>query len=280
MSTPTSPGHEAGARQQSSAHQPQGWFAAPPSGPPLDRSFRTLGTALTVLIGLVGLLELVHLAGGIRMLRLLGEVGSGREGLDSDLDAADRLTLQILVPYLLLLLAAGICWLVWQHRLASSARVDRRAVRRSPGWHVGSWFIPVVNLWFPFQNVSDLDRGLGHFSDRDRRPPLVAWWVLWLLGLAVTRVSSATSSMADTRLEAGQVEDAVSLMSTSVTMDLVGTILGAVSAILAILVVRNLTERATRPADTPWTSPHTHVRADPGTPGTKGTTGTTGGAAG
>ena len=81
------------------------------------------------------------------------------------------------------------------------------------------------------------------------------------------------SSMADTRLEAGQVGDAVSLMSSSVTMDLVGTILGAVSAILAILVVRNLTERATRPADTPWTSPDTHVQADPGTPGTPGTTG-------
>ncbi|WP_288799258.1 DUF4328 domain-containing protein [Arsenicicoccus cauae] len=267
MSTRTPPGHEPGTSHHSSSHQPQGWFAAPPWGPPLDRSFRTLGTAITVLIGLVGLLELAQLAGGVRMLRLLGEVGSGREGLDADLDAADRLTLQLLLPYLLLLLAAGVCWLVWQHRLATSTRVDRREVRRSPGWHVGSWFIPVANLWFPYQNVSDLDRGLGHFSGRERRPPLLAWWVLWLLGIVVSRVAAATGSTADDHLEAGRIDEAVSLMSTSVTIELVGNVLGAVSALLAILVVSNLTQRATRPADTPWTSPDTHVQTDPGTTG-------------
>ncbi|AKT51022.1 DUF4328 domain-containing protein [Arsenicicoccus sp. oral taxon 190] len=242
---------------------PQGWFAAPPQGPPLPQGFATLAKALSALIAVSALAELATAAAGMRSFALLGEVGSGRAGLEDDLATADRLATPLLLLSMLLLLAAGIVWLVWQHRLASSSRVDRRELRRSPGWHVGSWFIPVVSLWLPYQNVADLHRGLGAFSSREQRPPLLPWWLAWIGGSVLGWVSNVLSNRADGLAEGGHAEDAVSLLRSSLALDLGAALLTGLAAVLAIMVVRNLTARATRPADTPWTSPDTTVPPPP-----------------
>ncbi|MHB8220241.1 MAG: DUF4328 domain-containing protein [Acidimicrobiales bacterium] len=53
------------------------------------------------------------------------------------------------------LLGTDIVLLIWQFRAASAARLLGLPARRSPGWGVGSWFIPVVNLWLPYQAICD-----------------------------------------------------------------------------------------------------------------------------
>jgi hypothetical protein len=45
--------------------------------------------------------------------------------------------------------------LIWQYRAASTARLLSLPAAHSAGLGVGSWFIPVVNLWFPYQAVRD-----------------------------------------------------------------------------------------------------------------------------
>jgi hypothetical protein len=44
---------------------------------------------------------------------------------------------------------------VWQHRAAAAARAQGFPARRSPAWGVGSWFVPVVNLWMPYSALRD-----------------------------------------------------------------------------------------------------------------------------
>jgi hypothetical protein len=59
---------------------------------------------------------------------------------------------------LLSLVSVGlaVAFLVWQYRAATVARSLGRPARLSPGLGVGSWFIPVVNLWFPYWALRDL----------------------------------------------------------------------------------------------------------------------------
>lgn len=99
--------------------------------------------------------------------------------IDGDDSALDRLDLYDQLSLIagalssLLALAAGVTWLIWQFRVAK--HVGGRT-RRSPGWHAGSWFVPVINLWYPYQNIADLWRAVG-----SRRPPWqIVWWVLWI----------------------------------------------------------------------------------------------------
>lgn len=56
--------------------------------------------------------------------------------------------LAVEVPFFVLLLR-------WQFQAAKTARLLSLPAKRSPGLGVGGWFIPVVNLWFPYQAIRD-----------------------------------------------------------------------------------------------------------------------------
>lgn len=57
-------------------------------------------------------------------------------------------TLTVAAPFYVLLL-------IWQYRAASTARLLSLRAAHSAGLGVGSWFIPIVNLWFPYQALRD-----------------------------------------------------------------------------------------------------------------------------
>jgi hypothetical protein len=63
-------------------------------------------------------------------------------------DLYDLLNLIVQIPVYVLILR-------WQYKAAQTAQLLRMPARRSPGLGVGSWFIPVVNLWFPYQAIRD-----------------------------------------------------------------------------------------------------------------------------
>ena len=51
--------------------------------------------------------------------------------------------------------AAVVVACIWQHRAASAGRALGIPSRHSPAWGVGSWFVPIVNLWMPYGAVRD-----------------------------------------------------------------------------------------------------------------------------
>jgi len=55
----------------------------------------------------------------------------------------------------LVALAAVILACIWQYRAASTARALGFPAKHSPGWGVGSWFVPVVSWWMPYQAIRD-----------------------------------------------------------------------------------------------------------------------------
>jgi Domain of unknown function (DUF4328)/Protein of unknown function (DUF2510) len=56
---------------------------------------------------------------------------------------------------ILVALAALVVVLVWQFRAATAARAMHLPAKRSPGWGVAFWFIPIVNFWMPYQAIRD-----------------------------------------------------------------------------------------------------------------------------
>jgi hypothetical protein len=71
----------------------------------------------------------------------------------------------------LAVIVAGIAVLIWQHSTAEVARELGYPAKRSPALGTGSWFIPIVNFWFPYQSLRDL-LPPGHPG---RKRALVAW---------------------------------------------------------------------------------------------------------
>jgi hypothetical protein len=86
----------------------------------------------------------------------------------------------IFVLVWLFTIAAVVFACIWQHRAATAARSLGFPAKHSPGWGVGSWFVPIVNLWMPYQAIRDC------LPPHDpRRALVVRWWLVltatWLL---------------------------------------------------------------------------------------------------
>jgi hypothetical protein len=71
-------------------------------------------------------------------------------------------------------LVSEVTFFVWQFRSAQVARSIGYPARHSPGWGIGCWFVPIVNIWMPYQAVRDLLPS----SHPARRGLLVAWLAL------------------------------------------------------------------------------------------------------
>ncbi len=82
----------------------------------------------------------------------------------------------ILVPFSLLV---QILFVIWQYRAAITAQRLRYPARRSPALGVGSYLIPIVQFWFPYQSLRDcLPPG-----DPNRTMVLHTWLLLILTGI-------------------------------------------------------------------------------------------------
>jgi hypothetical protein len=74
----------------------------------------------------------------------------------------------------------AIVFLVFFHRAYSNLATLGPSERRyTPGWAVGSWFVPILNLFRPKQIANDIWRG----SDGSAVPGVFHWWwALYLVG--------------------------------------------------------------------------------------------------
>lgn len=90
--------------------------------------------------------------------------------------------------------AALVIALIWQHRAASAARALGLPGRHSPAWGVGSWFVPVIALWFPYQALVDCLE-----PNDPNRGAVLSYWLCGIgigIGLPAAIVASCFSSAA------------------------------------------------------------------------------------
>src|SRR5262249_25032795 len=96
--------------------------------------------------------------------------------------------------------SCGIAWLAWQHAAVANLRaLGSRRTRFTPGWSVGWWFVPLMNIFRVPQVLGDTWRrskiGNVIHDDAGALPDLVlAWWLTVLLASVVWRLSVTTLS--------------------------------------------------------------------------------------
>ncbi|MGH3704261.1 MAG: DUF4328 domain-containing protein [Agromyces sp.] len=220
----------AGWSQPQSPYQPE-------LPPPATNAIAKLAMATQVVI----LLWVVNSVAtiGVEMFGIIA-VGDFLSGYDTAIDRLDKYDQGTLVVSILssaFMIPAGVLWAIWQNRVAKQVT----GTRRSPGWHAGSWFIPIISLWFPYQNISDLWRAVG----RIRPSWQIAWWLLWVVGNYVIQLSTR-SYLAAEDLESFRV---------AMWMSLVGEVILLAAAPLALLVIRGITQGILQRASSPVPPP-------------------------
>ena len=167
--------------------------------------------------------SLVSIALSVRELDLLRQVEAGLIGYEES-DEAIALQSLLLLPLLVVMIAGYVAIGMWIYRMAGNAWAlsSPRPLDHRPGWAVGWYFVPVANLWKPYQALKEVWQASGD----PRRPDRVgvpwlfpAWWALWLASNVASNAAGRMAWRAETTQDAATAA-VVSIVSDAVNVPL------------------------------------------------------------
>jgi Domain of unknown function (DUF4328) len=190
------------------------------------------------LLGLGLLSNVISIFSSMGQFMLLSSVLDGAQITDAQAAANDARQRGINIIQIAVFIATVIFWLLWQYRAYSNlSLVGSRDTEETPGWSVGYWFIPIINIFKPYQITAELWRKSELQNARDPigglsggTPLVLAWWIVYVLnGLAARLFGSLVKS-------AKSVDELMTATMAGILSDVVGI----VACILAILVVQRI----------------------------------------
>ena len=149
-------------------------------------------------------------------------------------DESDSRQAFIALSYLVVFVVSGILILKWLYRANYNVKqLGAKDMEFTPGWSIGYYFIPIVNLWKPFQAMKDLWKTSVNPTNWQslKSPSTIAlWWGLWivsnLLGRIIFNLSRNAESL-DAMIQVNlisQVSDVLDIPLSLVLMKLVQSI--------------------------------------------------------
>jgi hypothetical protein len=196
----------------------------------------------TVFLAGTIVIDVVAIASDIREISAINSFLAGNFDTGALSSSDDRQSLLALVTFIALLVT-GIAFIRWFHAAYRNVTLLAPSeVRHKPGWAIGGWFVPFLNLWRPKQIADDIWRvsemqpppSYDRPSRLGETPALMKWWwTLWIIGTFVgnfaARAVLRTHTLADIR--------------DSDKVDIASTLLDIAGALLAIVVIQRITAR-------------------------------------
>jgi hypothetical protein len=139
-------------------------------------------------------------------------------------------------------IACGVLLIIWSFQTSKWAQTQGAAMRHTPGWAIGGWFIPCANLFIPFRVLNDLYRyaepGLPRpiYDRYQGRPGCNVLWG-WILSLVVAQslYGSANSLFTD--------DATASDVRTALTLRVIAPMVAAFSVLMMLLYLRATSAR-------------------------------------
>ena len=160
-------------------------------------SLRAWSRAARLMIGVFLLVVALLIAANV--VALIAELRTDMGfGVYNRLLASALIGTNILLALFFLLSAVPVAgWIYRAHANLREAGVVE--LRYSPGWSVGSFFVPLVNLVVPFQAMRELhnrSHGEGPWQGASAVEDVTSWWSCQLAGTVVSAVAAVVAVLA------------------------------------------------------------------------------------
>ncbi|MFD8045115.1 DUF4328 domain-containing protein [Streptomyces chartreusis] len=115
-------------------------------------------------------------------------------------DTASRYQVVVYLP-------AAIAFVLWFFRMrALTGLMAPDRFRNGPGWAIGGWLIPLVNLWMPYRIAVDMWGAATPLTTegerfRARLWPVNLWWGLFVFSVLFNRFAGTKYNDAETLME-------------------------------------------------------------------------------
>lgn len=144
--------------------------------------------------------DIALILAAIGTINVLGGMG-GPIGSVEALKSADAFSSVTGIAYSIAFAVAGYMILRWVYLTNRNAQALNPAMTVTPGWAVFWFFIPIANLWKPFDGVRQTWQASADPQAPDAVPiPMVMrmWWGLWIIASIMGNIGSRMSLSAET----------------------------------------------------------------------------------
>lgn len=128
--------------------------------------------------------------------QLLSDFQSGayisKEQAIADGEASDQRQKILTHVYIAVHVFSGFLILRWIHRANYNAhQLGAIGMKFTPGWSIGYYFIPILNLWKPYQAMEEIWKASHRpdcWTSEEAGSILLYWWFFWILTTLIGRV--------------------------------------------------------------------------------------------
>ena len=152
-----------------------------------------LANWLTALLILSLLFGLVAIWSSSEQLDLLERIKRHGQFTMAEANASDARQHLVGIIQLLIFIATTIVFGRWIYIVARNVRsLGAQGLKFTPGWAVGYYFVPVVNLWKPYQAMKEIWKASRNPTDWKHEKSsfiLGLWWTFWIISCLVGQMS-------------------------------------------------------------------------------------------
>ncbi|MDT0620634.1 DUF4328 domain-containing protein [Croceitalea vernalis] len=171
---------------------------------------------------------------------LLLKVQEGFVVSDPELEDNDLREGIVGITYSVLFIISAITYIRWFRRAYYNLHSRTLTPLYDEGWAAGAWFIPILNLFRPYKIMMEIDEETSTLIEKRKENTIKrtggligAWWALWIISGMVDRYAFKLGWRAETLDE----------FLTSTQAEMVGMLVEFPLVILAILVVRKISDK-------------------------------------
>ncbi len=207
------------------------------------RKSRLIANLVMLALALCVVLGVVRVLSDYSYGNLIQKILSGGNVTLDQANAADHRVNTLAWVDIGLYVVTGILFIVWfRDAYRNVGRLGVSGLRWGPGWAVGAWFVPFLNLVRPKAMLNDIWRGSNPalangttLGERVGSPPGMyqVWWGVWIISALFGRIAYAQFNHASTP---DALKSGTHMLMASDVIEIIG-------ALLAIAVVRSLSSR-------------------------------------
>ena len=223
-------------------------LGAPPLAKPVTRTYRDARRLTRVLAWLlIGLaaVSAIHAAAKVSHYSALQIVVDHGPSALASVSQISRVLITVMNPaelaHVIILCVTVPLFLFWIYRIqVNTFALGIFDLRYTPAWAVGWCFVPIANLWMPYQVMRELwcaNRNPGGWQYDSANRLLILWWLLWLASMIYVRFSVNYAP-----------QDALLTLMSDTKLEGVRAAFGVASAIASLILVTSLHQHQVRAA--------------------------------
>ena len=189
------------------------------------------------LIWIVLALEIVSLISGYFQYDLLQTAANGGEISIESADSNDTREQLIGVIFMIVYIISAVTFIQWFRRAYYNLHQRVNHLSQTEGWAAGSWFVPIVNLYRPYQIMKELyqetkellvKKGVS-LNENFATDSVGWWWTLWIINNVIGQFVARYS------LKSESIDE----FTTSTIASMIGNVVGILLSIITVKVIKD-----------------------------------------